>query len=144
HPDFVFGFRNSFSYKDFSLSVMLRGAYGADILNLNFGNTQFSLNTNGHVGLKNRWQSEAEPGDGKTPRLSLQTRAVLGSTTLNSSFVEKASFLNVQNVAFAYNLPSKFADRIRVDKLAFRLSVNNLYMFTDYSGWNPEGGMYTD
>jgi len=144
HPKFVFGFRNGFAYKNLTLNIMLRGSYGADIINLNFSNIPYSLQTNGHVKLKNRWKSEAEPGDGKVPRLSSETRAVLGSTTFNSSFVEKASFLNVQNVTLGYNIPTRIANRIKAEKLTANLSVNNLYMFTNYNGWNPEGGMYTD
>lgn len=143
-PDFVFGFSNTFNYKQFSLNVILRGAYGADILNLNFGSTPFSLNTNSYVGIKNRWQSEEEPGDGKIPRLALATRAQLGSTTLNSSYVEDGSFINIQNVTFGYELSKKFTDRLKANKLNILLSVNNLFMFTKYNGWNPEGGIYTD
>lgn len=144
HPKYVFGFRNQFAYKDFTLSIMMRGAYGADILNLNFGNTPYSLNSNSHVSAKGRWQSEEEPGDGKTPRLSLNTRAVLGTTTLNSSFIENASFLNIQNVTFGYKLPNALANRLKMTAVSAQLSVNNLYMFSDYTGFNPEGGMYTD
>lgn len=144
HPKFVFGLRNGFGYKNFTLSVMLRGSYGADMINLNFGNIPYSLQYNGHVSLKNRWKSEEEPGNGKIPRLSLETRAVLGSTTFNSSFVEKADFLNIQNVTLGYNLPDKLAKKMRAESLSAQLSVNNLHMFTNYNGWNPEGGMYTD
>lgn len=144
HPDFVFGFNNNFSYRNFTLSVMIRGSYGADMINLNFANIPYSLAYNGHVSLKNRWQSEAEPGDGKIPRLSSETRAVLGSTTFNSSFVEDGSFINVQNVTLGYNLPNQFTNKLKIENLAFNLSVNNLFMFTKYNGWNPEGGMYTD
>lgn len=144
HPDFVFGLRNSFSYKNISLSVLLRGSYGGDIINLNFGNIPYSLQYNGHVSLKNRWQSEEEPGDGRIPRLSSETRAVLGSTTFNSSFVEDGSFLNVQNVTLSYDLPKKITNTIKVESISTQLSVNNLLMFTKYNGWNPEGGMYTD
>src|SRR5699024_9713878 len=34
HPDFTFGFRNSFAYKNINLSVFLQGSYGNEILNL--------------------------------------------------------------------------------------------------------------
>lgn len=140
-PDYVFGFRNNFTYKNFSLNVFIRGSYGADMMNMNFGDTQYLMNTNFHSSALNRWQSESESGDGKTPRVVRLNRAVLGASTLNSSYIEDASFLNIQNVTFRYNIPKKFLTKLKIEQLSAQLSVQNLYMFTNYTGYNPEGGI---
>lgn len=140
-PDFVFGFRNNFSYKNLSLNVFIRGSYGGDIMNMNFGDLHYLTNTNLHRSTLNRWQSESEPGDGKTPRVTRLNRATLGQTTLNSSFLEDASFLNIQNVTFRYTLPKKFLSKFKVDQLSAQFTVQNLYMFSNYTGYNPEGGI---
>ena len=142
-PDYIFGLRNNFSYKNFSLNVFIRGSYGADMMNMNFGDTQYLMNTNFHRSALNRWQSETEPGDGKTPRVIRLNRAVLGASTLNSSYIEDASFLNIQNVTFRYNIPKRFLTKLKVEQLSAQFSVQNLYMFTNYTGYNPEGGINT-
>lgn len=141
HPDFVFGFSNSFSYKRFSLDVTLRGSYGQDVLNLNYANVPHTLRTNVAKRTINRWQSESQPGNGEIPRLATNGNAVLGSTTLNSYYVEKANFINIQNVNIGYSMPKEILKNLNVDRLGFSLNINNLYMFTDYTGYNPEGGI---
>lgn len=144
HPDFTFGFTNTFAFKDFRLQIFMRGSVGADILNFNHGSTPHNSNTNMPGSMfKNRWVSEERPGDGKTPRTALSNRGNLGSTTLNSYYVEDASFLNIQSVNLSYTVPEKFCKKIFLGALQVYVSVQNLHMFTNYTGYNPEGGMNT-
>lgn len=139
NPDFTFGFRNNFSYKRFSLGIMIRGSYGAEILNFNYGDIHYLMNTNFHRSALNRWQSEEQPGDGKTPRVSRLNRATLG--LINSSFVEDASFLNIQNMSLGFDVPQKILRKVKAEALSIQFSVQNLFMFTRYTGYNPEGGI---
>lgn len=142
NPDFTFGMTNNFSLGNWQLSVFLRGAIGGELLNFNFGSAINQMTTNMPTSLYyNRWKSEAEPGDGKTSRVALNNRGTLGNETLNSSFVEDASFVNIQNVSLSYMVPSRFLDKINISDLKFVLSAQNLHMFTSYNGYNPEGGM---
>lgn len=138
-PDFVFGFRNDLSYKRFTLGIMIRGSYGAEILNFNYGDIHYMMNTNFHSSALNRWQSESQPGDGKTPRVARLNRATLG--LINSSLVEDASFLNIQNLSLGYDIPKKIVQKIKAERLSAQFSVQNLFMFTKYTGYNPEGGI---
>ncbi len=141
NPDFTFGFTNNFSYKNVSLRIFLRGSVGGDVLNMNFAGNRYTMATNQHKNMLNRWQSAENPGDGMTARVLRANRGDLGSTTLNSDFIEDASFLNIQNVTLNYTLPKKIANNLHVDNIRFFSSIQNLYMFTNYTAFNPEGAL---
>ncbi|MET1054077.1 MAG: SusC/RagA family TonB-linked outer membrane protein, partial [Pedobacter sp.] len=137
YPDFTYGFTNNFGYKNFDLSVLLVGSQGGDIMKTS---NEFLTNIDGvfNVDKKilNRWRSPENPGDGVTPTTN-------GGRTLyrdvNSSWIEDASFLRIQNITLGYNFKQKFATSSKVLKgLRLYGSVQNLVTFTKYSGGNPE------
>lgn len=137
YPDFTYGFSNTFGYKNFDLNVLLVGSQGGEIMKTS---NEFLTNIDGvfNVDRKvlNRWRSPDNPGDGVTPTTN-------GGRVLyrdvNSSWIEDASFLRIQNITLGYNFKQKFITNSKVFK-AMRLygSVQNLVTFTKYSGGNPE------
>ncbi|MFD2599857.1 SusC/RagA family TonB-linked outer membrane protein [Sphingobacterium corticis] len=139
NPDFTYGLTNTFGYKRFDLNVILVGSHGGELMKT--GN-EFLTNTDGvfNVDRKvlDRWRSPENPGDGKTP-------TTVGARTLyrdvSTLWIEDASFLRVQNIAFGYNFDSKIFGSSSLLK-SFRLygSIQNLATFTKYSGANPEAG----
>lgn len=141
NPDFTFGFTNNFSYKNLSLRIFLRGSVGGDVLNMNFAGNRYTMATNQHKSMLNRWQSPENPGDGMTARVLRANRGDLGNTTLNSDFIEDASFINIQNVTFNYTLPKRVTDNLHVEAARVFASVQNLHMFTNYTAFNPEGAL---
>jgi hypothetical protein len=135
HPDFVFGMTNRFSYKNFGLSVTMRGSYGNEVINLNFSEVKYKTNANQPIALRNRWKSPEEPGDGHTNRVVLKWRGTIG---LDSDLVEDGSFLSIQNVTFDYTLPNSLVKKAKIDDIRLYTSIQNLFMFTNYTGFNPE------
>ncbi len=136
-PDFTYGFSNSFKYKGFDLNVAFQGSYGGEVLNLlrryiangegNFNNT---------TELLNRWQSEATPGDGNTNRANRKSRGNNGRTS--TWHVEDGSYLRLQNVSLGYSLPKSILDMVNIYKTRVFITGNNLYTWSDYTGYNPE------
>jgi hypothetical protein len=137
NPDFTYGFNNTFTYKNFDLSVMVYGSQGAEILHLakrfyeNMEGNQQQLTT-----VLNRWKSEADPGNGIIPRANSLTTGL--NNAVSSRWVEDGSFLKISNVTLGYNLPENLAKRIKMQAARVYLSGQNLYTFTKYSGYNPE------
>jgi TonB-dependent starch-binding outer membrane protein SusC len=136
-PDFTYGFTNNFGFKGFDLAVVLVGSEGGQVMKT--GN-EFSTNIDGvfNVDKKflNRWRSPSNTGDGKTPTTN-GARVIYRD--VNSTWIEDASYLRIQNVAFGYNVPSSLVRKSRVIKgLRIYASVQNLAIFTNYSGANPE------
>ncbi len=136
-PDFIYGLTNTFGFKGFELTIFLQGVQGNEVFNAT-RNTTASLNGN-HNNLReavNRWRSPEQPGDGRTPR------AVNNDPNNNSRFsdrwVEDGSFLRVRNLTLGYTLPTRWTERARIQKLRVYGSVQNLFTFTKYSGYDPE------
>jgi TonB-linked SusC/RagA family outer membrane protein len=132
NPDFTYGFGTEFSYKGFSLDLFFNGVYGNDIANGNLGREDYALGNSDNV------RQEAYFGawrEGKTdathPRLGYP---IQGDFT--DRMVEDGSFLRLTYVSLGYSLPS--AKIKGVDSATLFVSGNNLLLFTDYSGFDPE------
>ncbi|TDN38874.1 hypothetical protein A8B98_22200 [Hymenobacter sp. UV11] len=139
-PKFTYGIQNTFGYKRFSLGITLQGTQGADIL---YGADRYTFNapgqTNARTNQLGRWHSPTDPGDGRTPR------ATSGSslrTQFSSYFIYDASFLRVRNITLRYNIPVEWAGKAGVQSAGVYASIQNLYTFTKYFGYNPEANNY--
>ncbi|WP_432708528.1 SusC/RagA family TonB-linked outer membrane protein [Pedobacter sp.] len=136
-PDFTWGLTNNFNFKGFDLNVLLVGAQGGQIFKTA---NQYLLNIDGifNVDRKvlNRWRSPENPGDGMTPTTN-GARVIYRD--VNSSWVEDASFMRIQNITLGYRLnPDWLAGSKVVKSARLYTSVQNLATFTNYSGANPE------
>jgi hypothetical protein len=154
-PKFTLGFTNSFSYKNFDLSILITGVTGNDVYNYiafeasNPNNINLSRNllikameyaklttVGGKPGLSN-------PGT-TVPRMSNNQVANdnnYGKAT--TRFVEDGSYLRLKNVSLSYNVPNNILGRTKVIKgLKATISGQNLYTLTHYTGYDPEVGAY--
>jgi len=136
-PDFTWGLTNTFGYKGFDLNLLLVGSQGGQILKTA---NQYLLNIDGifNVDQKvlNRWRSPENPGDGFTPTTN-GSRVIYRD--VNSSWVESASYMRIQNVTLGYKFSEKWLESSKVIKGArIYSSIQNLATFTKYSGANPE------
>jgi TonB-linked SusC/RagA family outer membrane protein len=139
NPEFSGGWNNSFSYKNFQLDVFLHYMYG--------NNTysewqQTSLARIGYLGgvledeVSRRWTG---PGSTTQYPRSINGSARSGFNTLNSDrFLEDGSFLRLRTVTLAYKAPAVLVDRLRVKSLRVYCQADNLFLFTPYSGYDPE------
>lgn len=136
-PDFTYGFSNTFKYNGFDLNIALQGSHGGEVLNLlrryiangegNFNNTREILN---------RWQSESNPGNRNTNRANRKSRGNNGRTS--TWHVEDGSYLRLQNVSLGYSLPKPILDKLNITKVRIYITGNNLYTWSNYTGYNPE------
>jgi hypothetical protein len=143
HPDFTFGVFNSFRYKMFDLSALISGSIGHDVFNTSafYGRDPRILTTNKYAALLDSWTPDNP--DAKYPRA--------GSASADGQFkandllvIEDGSFVKIQNISLGINLGRniiRYADNLRI-----YFSVQNLAVFTDYTGTSPEvnaGGQST-
>lgn len=141
-PKFIFGFTNDFQYKNFDLSIAMSGAVGGKILNpskwaylTNLDGARMLLSS-----ANDRWRSQEEPGSGQLPRTMTGTTAL--GRSVNSQWIENGTFLTVKNIALGYNL--KFNNSLALKSMRIYASVQQAFIFSNYSGMNPEinvGGM---
>ena len=137
-PDFYWGMTNTFSYKEFSLSIVMDGQSGGKLLNIagrqdgqSRGNVLSYWNT--------RWRSPENPGDGTTPRAAITANM----TTPSTWWLYDASFVAVRSVVLSYTMPQKIISKIKAfSDLSLKLSVDNLWMYDRYYHIPSTGAMY--
>ncbi len=138
-PDYIFGLTNDFSWKGFKLSITLQASLGAKMFN---GiNEQYEGTSNGALRrslVENEWWSESDPGDGKTPALSLSQ--LFSFNTNTDYYIENSSYLNVRNINLSYSF-SRFAQYFHLTDLNAYISTSNLLIIKskDNHAYNPEG-----
>ena len=68
-------------------------------------------------------------------------------THIDTRWVQDGSFIRGQNFVLGYTLPANTTDRWNIDRLRFYVSAQNLFLITDYDGYDPEvltfGGQLT-
>ena len=137
NPDFTMGMGNTFRYKDFDLNFFLEAVVGRQVMN-EFklrsesgltGGTQYNNLT------KAAWYGHWTPENGSQtyPRLLNNT-----NTYVSSYFVEDASFLRIKTISLGYNLPKDICDKIRINGIRISFNVDNAWVFTKYSGLDPD------
>jgi hypothetical protein len=143
-PSFVYGMTNNFRYKNFDLNVLLDGSYGGWVVNQferAISLNRYLENTIARIA-ENRWKSESDPGDGMTPKAG--SNYLSTNITTNDRYIFSTNFLRIRNVSLGYTIPKAIIQRIRVQSLRVYLTVSNLYTFTKYPGYNPEGNTNGD
>lgn len=135
NPDFLYGFTNNFSYKNFDLSISCSGSQGNDIANMfETGATNLDGPFNVLRSVKDRWRSPENPGKGLYGTTKYST--FMERDWFNSRFIQDGSFLTIKNVTLGYTVDvsrMKFLKNLRV-----YASVQQLYTFSKYNGNNPE------
>jgi TonB-linked SusC/RagA family outer membrane protein len=134
-PDFIYGITNTVSFKNFDFSLFLQGSQGNDIFNASRIDLEGMFDSkNQSTDVLNRWTEDNPNTD--------MPRAVGGGNTDNvrnsTRFVEDGSYLRVKAVTLSYNFTPKILDKIRANKLSLYVTGQNLFTFTDYSGFDPE------
>ena len=137
-PKFIYGITNTFYYNHFDLNIVASGSYGNEVFKSadeEFGNLDGVFNV--YKSVARRWKSEADPGDGFWGTAgSTGNIGELDRSYKSSRWVNKASFLTIKNVALGYTLPLKQSAYVR--SIRIYASVQQLFVFTNYNGSNPE------
>ena len=134
NPKFTFSFNNTFSYKNFDLTIFLQGSYGNDIFNANRMYTEaMSIIQNQSTAVLGRWT-----GEGTSNNIP---RAIYGDPNQNSRvsdrYIEDGSYLKIKNINLSYTLPKDVFGQ-NFNSVKIFVSAQNLVTWTKYSGFDPE------
>ncbi len=138
HPDFNFGFDNTFTYKNFELNFLLEGSIGHEILNI-------AIYEHADSFYKGRNQIEAVAQDFWTPENQDAKYPVPSAsvTQLPSDiYVEDASYMKIRHISLAYSIPVESIDWLR--HINVYISSENLLTVTNYSWYDPEINHYAN
>jgi TonB-linked SusC/RagA family outer membrane protein len=137
NPTFIFAMNNTFSYRNFDLSLFMQGVAGNKICNANrFWSEAMDVAQNQTTETLKRWTGE---GTSNT-----MPRAVYNDPNKNTRpsdrYIEDGSYLRIKNLTFGYTLPQSVLKNIRLSSFRCYVTIENLYTFTKYKGISPEVG----
>jgi TonB-dependent starch-binding outer membrane protein SusC len=135
HPDFIGGFNNNFSYKNWDLNVFLQFSKGNDIFN---GSRIYIESIKGSdnqtTAVLDRWK---QPGDiTNIPRATQNDPN--NNNRISSRFVEDGSYLRLKNVKLSYRFEKALVEKINLSSLNVYFTVQNMFTITKYTGMDPE------
>lgn len=138
NADYTWGWNWDISYKSLNLNFVLTGSQGNDIYNfqrarlLALGAQQFHAVSGEY---RDRW-TPTNPSNIPSGRD--------GTEILSSQFIEDGSYITMKNIALSYNFNNRVLDKLGLSNARLYTSVENLFILTDYSGFDPEASASVD
>ncbi len=160
-PTFTGGLNQQFTYRQWDMSVFVNFSVGNDIYNANkieFTNG-YTANSNMLDMMNGRWRVVTPSGqtaqwvNGSNQALGIapdQLAALNANATLwqpirgagafypSSWAIEDGSFLRLNNITLGYTLAPNALRAMKINKLRFYVTANNLAVITGYTGYDPE------
>lgn len=125
-PDILYAFYLKFNYKDFDLGFNFNGVSGNKIYN----HTAMSLFSKGQLSRNLNTTDFA---------VQFPNETLSNSNEVSTRYLEDGSFLRLNNATLGYTLrPSAIGLGDLVNSLRLTVTGQNLFVITDYSGFDPE------
>jgi TonB-linked SusC/RagA family outer membrane protein len=148
-PKFYGGFNQTFRYKNFDMSLFFNFSVGNKVYNANKieNTTQYLYRDNNMAAeVADRWQWFDNNGvkvNDPTALAALNANTTMwtpptGQYILHSYGIEDGSFLRLNNVTLGFTLPKGSLDAVGVKNFRLYATVNNVFVITKYSGYDPE------
>lgn len=159
-PKFTGGWQNTITWKGLRLNINTEFSYGRQIFNATalylergvqtnnatiryrdnyWKPTLYDMNT-GEIVYQGNEEKSWLPG---TPR-----DAAYGESYAKDLYIEDGSYFRISDISLSYNLPARWIRKIRAKSLRIVASVRNVWLWTSYSGYDPDvnsvTGDYTD
>ena len=164
-PKCTFGWTNTFTYKNFDLSIFINGSIGNKVMNYtsipltamtstwtNQINEKVAdratlapIDANKTYDAGQYWYNDitnvyvTNPGT-STPRVAI------GNTynqNISSRYIEDGSYVRLKNIALGYTFPKSITNKLHLDNLRIYCNLQNVLTITGYDGYDPEIGAST-
>ena len=133
-PDFYYGFRNTLTYKNWTMDVFIQGMQGNELFDASIYEHYYGRGpeTNMLPIVAERWTPSNPTSD--VPRAGTSAGGYRPNSSLN---VVDGSYIRLKNVTLNYDFDS-IAGLPFVDSASVYLTGNNLLLLTDYKWGDPE------
>ena len=132
NPDFVYGFTSNLSWNNLTLSFLLQGSQGNDILNYNL--TDIEMANYGNI-TQDAYNSRWPPDNAAGAKWPKATAGYTRTWLFSDRYVENGSYLKMKYITLAYNWAKPFRG---VQNLNVSFTANNLFTITKYSWLDPD------
>ena len=170
-PKFTFGMTNSFNYKNFDMSIFFNGTYGNKVYNytaINLSNMKSAWDNQLRVITDRANLEPVDPAKSYPATINGVTvyewtdditnvrvtnpdtripRAIANDPNdndrISDRYIENGSYLRIRNITLGYTLPASVSRKWMVENIRVYANIQNLYTFTNYTGYDPEIGAST-
>ena len=135
-PNFRFSINNTLSYKDFILSFFINSIQGGNGYFIEDNSVVVNIDWNADTA--RRINSSAvrpywTPDNGVN-----NATGVFNAPVVHGGIYESRSFVRLQDVSLSYNLNANLLKTLKLQSLQFFVASKNPYIWTKWSGWDPE------
>ncbi|MHC1704215.1 MAG: SusC/RagA family TonB-linked outer membrane protein [Tenuifilaceae bacterium] len=150
NPKHTGGFNISGRAYGFDLSAVFSWSVGNDVYNANkieFSTARYQYwNMTDNMAIGERWNNI--DADGNLVNDPALLESMNANTTMWSPYmtrrvfsdwaVEDGSFLRLKTLSLGYTIPSSLTKKVRIQNLRFYATCYNVFILTNYSGFDPE------
>ncbi len=123
-PKMNLGFSTNVTYKNFDAAVSFYGAFGHYLYN-NTANAYF-------------FKGAFEGGRNVPSNIAASAQAQGDPNSPSTKFLEKGDFLRMGNLTVGYTFSGATLEKMKIKSARFFVNGQNLLLFTNYSGFDPE------
>lgn len=140
-PDFTYGLNVYLQYKGFDFSMFWQGAQGQDVISDLKKETDLWSGLN--IGFLNKGERLLNAWSPQNPDSDIPALSRSDSNNekrVSTYFIENGSYLKLRNVQIGYNLPDNAVRKLRMQRLRFYISAQNLLTIKSksFTGVDPE------
>ncbi len=144
-PAFSYGLNIYLEYKNFDLTMFWQGVQGVDVISDLKKETDLWSGLN--IGFLNKGKRVLDawsPNNMGSNIPALSRSDNNNEKRVSTYFVENGSFLKLRNIQLGYNVPKTFAQKMKMERLRFYLSAQNLLTIKskEFTGVDPENANY--
>lgn len=139
-PDYYFGIINTFTYKQWSLNVIVNGTIGGQVYNSFKQGLTNNSSSNGPAlpeAIYGAWTYQGQQ-DATYPYFPDKDTRGSQRGSGNSYFIEDASFIRLSSARLSYQLKSSIARRAFLNNASVYIYGINILTWTNYTGFDPE------
>ncbi len=128
-PDYIFGFSNTFTYKNLSLNIFIQGSHGGlkgNAAILDYNDQALRMNLLQGIGY---WTEENR---------SNTRPSLIYTNQLFYGYPESNSYVRVKDITLSYRLNLPQLAKYNIGDLSVYVSGKDLFTFTKWHGWDPE------
>lgn len=164
-PKCTFGWTNTFTYKNFDLSIFINGSIGNKVMNYtSIPLTAMTSTWTNQINEKVADRATLAPIDANktyeagqfwynditnvyvtNPETSTP-RVAIGNTynqNISSRYIEDGTYVRLKNIALGYTFPKSITNKLHLDNLRVYCNLQNVLTITGYDGYDPEIGAST-
>jgi TonB-linked SusC/RagA family outer membrane protein len=135
-PKWYGGLNSNLRYKALEFNLRFTYAGGHKVMNRTRSTLNDQIFFNNSTDILRRWTEPGQITD--MPRVVNGDRISFGGSVPIAEHVENGDFLRLQNVTFAYNLPSNIFSFAKITSVRVYGQITNAFLITKYTGVDPE------